>query len=275
MTYRTIMVSLSTAGSNEGVLEIAGQLAEQFEAKVIGIAASAFSPPPYLLAGAQSQNLIDEGEDAIRQRLSELEEVFRAEIKGRATDIEWRSALELPARYVAREARAADVIVMASDSGAIGNPFETAAPGDLLMQAARPLLIVPSGVRWLDLRSALVAWKDGSEVRRAVTDALPMLGKAKEVVVAAVSEGEGERMAVLRQVDDVVAWLSRHGILASGLVPEASGHVAAQLDRIASDVGAGFVVAGAYGHSRVREWVLGGVTQHLVRQKLRCTLLSR
>jgi nucleotide-binding universal stress UspA family protein len=275
MTYKTVMVSLSIDQSNEAVLEIAGQLAEQFDAKLIGIAASAFSPPPYFLAGTQAQSFIDEGERAIRKSLSEMEGVFRAAIKGRAKDVEWRSALEIPARYVANEARAADIIVTAGAGDAIGDPFTAAGPSDLLMQAARPLLVVPATVRWLDLRSVLVAWKDGLEARRAVADALPMLHKAKEVVVAAVAEEEGGQAAALRQVDDVVSWLSRHGILATGLAPESSGNVAVQLDRIASDVGAGVVVAGAYGHSRFREWILGGVTQQLVGQQLRCSLLSR
>ena len=73
---------------------------------------------------------------------------------------------------------------------------------------------------------------------------------------------------------DVVAWLSRHGVAATGFVPDVVGNVAAQLDRIASAVDAGVIVAGAYGHSRFREWILGGVTQFLVTQATRCALLS-
>jgi len=275
MTYRTVMVNLSIDQPNEAVVEIAGQLAEQFNAGIIGIAASVFSPPPYFLAGTPAQNLIDQGEREIKQRLSEMEGIFRAAVAGRTKDIEWRCALEMPARYIAKEARAADVIVTAGSGEAIADPFALAGPDDLVMQVARPLLVVPPTVRWLDLRSALVAWKDGLEARRAVADALPMLAKAKEVIVAAVAEHEGGQAAASRQVEDVVAWLSRHGILASGLVPDNSGNVAGQLDRIAADVGAGVVVAGAYGHSRFREWVLGGVTQHLVAQPVRCSLLSR
>jgi nucleotide-binding universal stress UspA family protein len=72
-----------------------------------------------------------------------------------------------------------------------------------------------------------------------------------------------------------VAWLSRHGVLASGRVTSEPGTAAAQLDEIASEVGAGLVVAGAYGHSRFREWVFGGVTKCLVNLSKRCSLLSR
>jgi nucleotide-binding universal stress UspA family protein len=69
--------------------------------------------------------------------------------------------------------------------------------------------------------------------------------------------------------------LSRHGLVASGQVPGECGDVARQLDRIASQVGAGLVVAGAYGHSRLREWILAGVTKRLINPLNYRSLLSR
>ncbi|MGQ0681136.1 universal stress protein [Bradyrhizobium sp.] len=275
MTYATAMVSLAVDQPNEALLEVSGQLAALFSAKVIGIAAAMFSPPMYFLEGAASQQLLDEGEAAIQNRMAELEGRFRAAMQGRVRALEWRSAIELPARYVAREARAADLVIVGGDGDAILDPFAIAGPSDLVLQAGRPLLVVPHGVKWLDLRSALVAWKDCPEARRAVADALPLLAKATEVTVAAVAEQEGTLAAVRRQAEDVVGWLSRHGIAARVHVPERCGNAVKQLDRIAADIGAGVVVAGAYGRSRFREWVLGGVTQHLVGQTARCALLSR
>ena len=68
----------------------------------------------------------------------------------------------------------------------------------------------------------------------------------------------------MSRVADVAAWLRNHGIVAHTSVPEAPVDVGEQLDKIATNVGAGVVVAGAYGHSRFREWVLSGVTRHLV-----------
>ena len=148
-------------------------------------------------------------------------------------------------------------------------------PSDLVMQTGRPLLVVPDTSSWLDLRSVLIAWKDTPEARRATADALPILRKAKDVTVAEIIEDDVNRPAALSGVKDVVGWLSRHGVLASGQVPDECGHAAAQLERIASEVGAGLVVAGAYGHSRLREWVLGRVTKCLVNPSNRCSLLSR
>ena len=146
---------------------------------------------------------------------------------------------------------------------------------DLLMQTGRPLLVVPDGGDWLDLRSVLIAWKDTPEARRAVADALPILREAKDVTVVAIVENEADRSAALSGVEDLVAWLLRHDVIASERVPGECGNVEIQLDKIASEAGAGLIVAGAYGHSRFHEWVFGGVTKRLLNPSRRCSLLSR
>jgi nucleotide-binding universal stress UspA family protein len=274
MTYATVMVSLALDESNEARLGAAGQIAERFDSGIVGIAAAQFSPPLYFTSGEQAQNLIDQGQASIKKRMSELEVQFREATKNRARDVQWRCAIDFPARYILQEARCADIIVSGGQSTAFSDPFALAAPKDLVMQAGRPLLIAPDNVSWLDLRSVLVAWKDTPEARRAIADSLPMLRKAKDVMVAEIVEADDSRSAAVSRVRDVAAWLSRHGVSASELVPEKNGDAIAQLDAIAANVGAGVVVAGAYGHSRFRELILGGVTQHLITQSTRCVLLS-
>src|SRR6478672_9139171 len=148
MSYATVMVSLTVDQSNEAVLEVAGQLAEKFDARVIGIAAAVLSPPPYFMAGDFAEDFVDQGEASIRKRMAEIEEQFRAGMNGRTKDVEWRCSLELPARYIVREARAADIVVAASAGEAIVDPFAVAGPNDLVMQVGRPLLVVPPSVRW-------------------------------------------------------------------------------------------------------------------------------
>ena len=276
MTYATIMVSLALDQPNEARLAAAGQLAERFDAGMIGIVASVFSPPLYFTDGEQAQAVIDRGEASIKRRMSEVEAQFREAAKNRAKHIEWRSAIDFPARYVLQEARSADIIVSGGPSDAFSDPFAIVTPKDLVMEAGRPLLVVPDSVGWLDLRSVLVAWKDTPEARRAIVASLPMLRKAKDVTVAEIVEAGGSQAAAVARVRDVVTWLSRHGVAASELVA-AQNHdrdATTQLDSMAADVGAGLVVAGAYGHSRFRELVLGGMTQHLITQTARCVLLS-
>lgn len=276
MTYATVMVGLSLDQPNETRLEIAGQLAERLGARVIGIAAAEFSPPLYFTDGEQAQKLIDHGRATIKNRIAGVESEFRAAVQNRVSDVEWRCAEDFPSRYIVQQARACDIIVTGeAGRGAFGDPFVQISPSDLVMQAGRPLLVVPEACDWLDLRSVLVAWKDTAEARRAVADALPLLRMAEEVMVVEIVEEQADRAVALSRVGDVVAWLSWHGIRASEQVPHECGEAPAQLERIASEVGAGVVVAGAYGHSRLREWILGGVTQRLINPLNRCSFLSR
>lgn len=276
MSYATVMVSLALDQPNEARLEAACQIAERFDAGVVGIAASQFSPSPYFSLGEQAQNLIDQCQAALKSRMAELEAQFLGATKKRAKSVEWRSANDFPARYLLQQARCADIIVSGGHSDAFSDPFVRVSPKDLVMQAGRPLLVVPDTATWLDLRSVLVAWKDTAEARRAIADSLPVLRKAKDVTIAEIVETDDSPPAAFSRLRDVVAWLSRHGIVARELAPENSHDrdAAAQLDGIAADVGAGVIVAGAYGHSRFRELVLGGMTQHLITQTARCVLLS-
>lgn len=275
MTYATVMVSLALNQPNAARLQVAGELAERFEAAIVGVAAAQFAPPLYFTDGAEAQQLIDREQASVQRRLKDLEAQFRAATSNRGGHVEWRSAMDFPARFVLAQARCADIIVSGGQSPAFSDAFALASPKDLVMQAGRPLLVVPDRVNWLDLRSVLVAWKDTPEARQAVADALPMLRKAKEVCIVEVLEPDADRSAAATGVTDVAAWLGRHGISATARVSEAgAGTAGAQLEKVAGDVGAGLIVAGAYGHSRFRELILGGVTQYLVTQSARCVLLS-
>lgn len=91
-------------------------------------------------------------------------------------------------------------------------------PGDVVVQAGRPVLVVPSQVETLQLKLAMICWKDTREARRAITDALPLLSKVQEVVVVEVVEAESSRDAAHARVDDVISWLKRHDIAASARV---------------------------------------------------------
>jgi len=276
MTYATVMVGLSVDQPNEARLEITGQLAERLGARVIGVTTAEFSPPLYFTSGESAQRLVDQGRAAIKTRIAEVEGEFRAAMQNRAGEVEWRSAEDFPSRYSVQQARAADIIVVGEAArDALGDPFVQVNPNDLVMQAGRPLLIVSDSCNWLDLRSILIAWKDTAEARRAVADALPLLRNATDVTVVEIVEEQADRAAAVSRLKDVVAWLSRHGISSSELVPDECGEAGAQLESIASRVGAGVIVAGAYGHSRFREWVLGGVTRRLINPINRCSLLSR
>jgi nucleotide-binding universal stress UspA family protein len=276
MTFATVMVSVALDQPNDARLQVAGDLAARFDAGVIGVAAAEFTPPLYFTTGEQAQGLIEQGKAVLQNRLAGLEQQFRTVMGGRAAPLSWRSALDFPARHVLSQARAADILVTGSVRPGVSDAFAIASPKDLVMQAGRPLLVVPDNVSWLDLGTVLVAWKETPEARRALADALPLLAVARDVVVIEILENASELDACEARLDDVIAWLGRHNIVASARVDEAGQgrNVAAKLDAVAADLTAGLVVAGAYGHSRFRELVLGGVTEHLLTRAERCVLLS-
>ena len=110
----------------------------------------------------------------------------------------------------------------------------------------------------------VIAWKDTREARRAVADALPFLRGADQVLVATVDEGDytGERA----RLETIVSWLHLHGLPARGEVLPLGQSLAATIHNAATAIGADLIVAGGYGHSRFREWLLGGMTQELLEQ---------
>ena len=275
MTYATLMVQLELEHSNDARVQVAGDLAERFDAKLIGIAACELSAPAYYAEGAVAQALFDEVRTGLNRRMAETEERFRATVQGRAKKVEWRGALALPTDYVEREARAADLIITgANHDSALLDPSQRVDPSALVMQAGRPVLIVPAEAELLRLNTVLVAWKDTREARRAVHDALPLLRQAKEVSVVEIVEDGANPLAARKRVNDVVGWLGGHGIAGAGTVSETDELAADCLESVASDIAADLIVAGAYGHSRFREWVFGGVTRSLLTRSTRFSLLA-
>ena len=214
-------------------------------------------------------------EDEADEKLKKLEQRFRTAYQNRIEDVEWRRAYAAPVDFVAREARAADIVITGADRvGGLSDPLWRLDPSELVMKLGRPMMVVPPEVDRLKLSSVVVGWKDTREARRAVVDALPLLQKAKEVTVVEIIENDGDRAAAGHRVADVAAWLGRHQVDACHMVPNHRGDAVEQLIRHASDIEADMIVAGAYGHTRMREWIFGGVTRDLITQSRHCSLLS-
>ena len=120
----------------------------------------------------------------------------------------------------------------------------------------------------------MVAWKDCREAQRAVASALPMLKAAAVAHVIEICAPEGMDDARAR-IADVAAFLGHHDIVASAQVLEGDGGArSSQILKFAEEHEAGLLVAGGYGHARMREWVLGGVTHGLLGSAPVCLLLS-
>jgi nucleotide-binding universal stress UspA family protein len=141
------------------------------------------------------------------------------------------------------------------------------------MRAGRPILIVPMGITGLGMRHVLVGWKESREARRAVADALPLLQAAGQVTVLEVTS-QHEHTAAQARVKDVALWLQQHQVEAAGEAIVASGTEAGYLHAALLDRRCDLLVAGAYGHNRLSEWVFGGVTADVLLDPDFCVLIS-
>ena len=275
MTYATLMVPLLLGQANTAVLQVVGDLAERFHAGVIGVA----SCRPIQVVCRESPVpavLFEEDRKAIDRELKAAEVEFRTVLQSRVSRLEWRPRVTvLPlSDYLASEARSADLVVMAIDRNMPLDATRQVDHRDLVMRAGRPVLIVPVGASRTRFEHVLVGWKETAEARRAIVDALPFLARATHVTIAEIAAKE-ELAEARTRLADVVGWLGHHGIEARAIAVAATGSHAQGLAAIADEQKTDLIVAGAYGHSRLREWVLGGVTSDLLLLADRCSLLSR
>jgi nucleotide-binding universal stress UspA family protein len=191
--------------------------------------------------------------------IAKLGESFRTWVGGAVQTLEWRGTFHFPREVIPAEARAVDLVVIGSRP-VKEDVYRAFDPGTVLLNGT-------SGER------VLVAWKDTREARHAVQGALPYLKAAKQVSLVAIAEGVLE-WAARNQLDDVEKYLSRHGVKVREkcmLNPE--GSASDQLISFAKGDGTDLIVAGAYGHSRLGEWVFGGVTRGLLERSDVCCLL--
>jgi nucleotide-binding universal stress UspA family protein len=273
MSYATLMVHVDADGELSGRVRVAADLAETFRAHLIGVAGwgqmALFQPEEALIQSAPEQPHLQDMMKALDLKGQE----FLAAVESSGRRAEWRAALDVPTEVVAREARAADLVII-GNARTSNNPFLALDPGSLLLKVGRPVLVVPNPVNSLVPRRIAIAWKDVREARRAVQDALPFLRQAESVVIIEVAEGD-EITQPLHRVRDVAAYLRRHHveIVTERVRPDEVG-VSESLLRFIDDENIHLMVAGAYGHSRLGEWAFGGATRGFLAESPICCLFS-
>ena len=277
-TSVSLMVRAGAGASNNALFKLAADLAARLKVTtVIGVAARQpiqiyASPDMYVPADLVNRDL-----EQIDRELKAAEKEFRTAIEGKVATVEWRSTVVTEgtiAGYVAEQMRAADLLVTAVEEGTSfldGTRYVDVA--DIVLYAGKPVLVAGPTVDRLDLRNVVIAWKDAREARRAVQDALPLLVLAGHVTVVEVASSEDLAGAGSR-TRDVAEWLAKHGVNAAARAVAVSGDEIEQLRTIVKELDAGLVVGGAYGHMRLREWALGGISRDLLLRPVRCSFVS-
>lgn len=166
---------------------------------------------------------------------------------------------------IGRRGRYADITFIGPDV-LRGETLKQKVVEGALFSSGKPMLLVPEGAKAsLRPRRVMVAWDARIEVSRAVREALELLVSADEVRLALVDPVEGENAHGAEPGADAAAYLARHGVkVAVDRIPSGGLGVASVLRRHAIDCAADMLVMGAYGHSRLRERIFGGVTKSLL-----------
>lgn len=274
MSWTSLMVVLDTGPDSGRRLALAVELAHALKARLIGVAGIVSTPPvmtdPWF-GGGLSAEVLETFRGLADEELAGLAVAFAGATAGLSA--EWRGQIGHPAEVVTRESRAADVIIMGRRSALCDSRAPD--PGDVLLAAGRPVLVVPPQPARAPLAAPVVlAWSEQAEARRAAALALPLLRHTGPVAVTAVVSEAEPGPAGWRPVCDVADWLGGHGLTAEAEVRSSLQEVADELLDAAAQAAAGLIVAGGYGHSRLREQVLGGVTRALLAEGDVCVLLA-
>ncbi|MGB3390415.1 MAG: universal stress protein [Pseudaminobacter sp.] len=277
MSYKTIL-TVTGSGFGDGDLKLAAGLCEQVEAHLSVLVIALAAPPPIGTAGNLSVAWLEEREEDMR-RLDARTAGVSALLAGNALSADVISDYAELGRgdeAIGRRARYADLTVLGPDVLARETLKEKTIEG-ALFSSGKPLLLVPEGSSpTLKPKRVLVAWDSRIEASRAVRESLEMLKGADDVRLVLVDPVQGEEYHGKEPGADAAAYLARHGVKVTiDRLPRMNRSVADVLRQHARDTATELMVMGAYGHSRLRERLFGGVTKSMLDQSSVPILMAR
>ena len=275
MSYKTILVHIDTGTRCSVRVDVAIRLAQQHDAHLVALHALApFEPPGYVMA-EMGPAMIDAQKHAAAAEMVRTEREFNEQASAAGLrNVEWRSAIDDPVDAMTLHARYADLVVVGQSDIAEHSNMAMDFPQRLVLAAGRPVLILPSVGSFPAIgKRILVAWNASREATRAVTDAIPMLRLAENVSVMAVNPKGSEHGKVPGA--DIGLYLARHGVRVDVKTDHgAEIDIGNELLSRAADLDADLIVMGGYGHSRLKEWVLGGATRTILESMTAPVLMS-
>ncbi|WP_395711204.1 universal stress protein [Reyranella sp.] len=269
MTYKTILVHCDAGRGAPARLELAASLAERHQAHLVGLHARPPFEPAVDGTGTFAMDLLfRDHEEALAASEAASAKAFAAAVKGKPIASEWRSAGGHADGLLPVHARYADLTVVGQDDPepSAGLPPPSNLTESVAFGAGRAALVVPFiGASKSVGRNVLLCWNASREAARAAAEAMPFLQAAETVTVLivdprATAAGHGSEPGA-----DVALWLSRHDVKV--MVQRdvaADADVGGVILSRAMDHGCDLIVMGIYGHSRLRELVLGGASRTLL-----------
>ena len=262
--YKTIVVHVDESPAMEARLRAGARLAGEHGAHLVGCAATGMSWPAYaMLAGSlagtggeEFESLRVLGRANLARFTARARQLGVQSVEERLAEDDNRDALLLQSRY-------ADLVVTGPDAG--DDATVRGLPQYLALNGPRPVLAVPP--RYADeplTDSVVVGWDGSVPALRAIGGALPLLVRAGAVRLALINPEDEAGLHGEEPGADMARYLARHGVPVEVVVERTRAPAGDALLGLASGHGAGLLVTGAYGHSRYREIVLGGVTRVLL-----------
>lgn len=273
--YKDILVHVDSTQAVGERLVLAKDLAQRFGAHVTGLyVLSQFTIPVYAEIPIGDE-ILEQARGAIREKANRARERFEREM-GDDVPSEWRQVEDIPASAISDNALYFDLVVLGQSDPDDVEDTSLGLVDRVVLESGRPNLVVPYiGTPGTVGNRVLIAWNGSRESVRAVSDSLPILKTAEQVIVLMVNPQDAEVDEGELPSADICLHLARHGVNA-----EARSVTARDIDvgdellsRVADD-NIDLVVMGAYGHSRFRELVLGGATRFLLQHMTVPVLMS-
>jgi nucleotide-binding universal stress UspA family protein len=275
MSYKTILVHINDERRVKGLIDAATQIGQQWDAHVIAL----YVMPPIPTYGptAFGVGFIEAGLKAFRDEADRVRKAFEEASRGRPIVPEWR-LVEPNERTVADcvidHARQCDLIIVGQRDPSFDFSSVLDVPERVVVESGRPVLLIPNAGTFPTIgKRVTVAWNMGREAARAVFDALPFLQTAERVRIVSVNPKRGVEGDLPGA--EIGATLARHGIKC-----EVSTAVSREIDvgdvllSGLTDDAADLLVMGAWGHSRMREFVFGGATRLILEHMTTPVLMS-
>ena len=273
MPIKTILLHMANDDRHAARLEVAVGLARRFSAFVeVLYVAPPVSMPAAVTGRAASYGYIAEATAIAHERAEQIEQEVRQGLKD--CSYSWSVVEGDHVELLARRAAYADLAIVTQSHGdSLDDRVMLHVPDRLPLETPCPTLVVPHDFAPQTVigRHVVIAWKNTRESGRAVRNAMPFLQAAEKVTILTI-DPPGHR---LDSGHDLMVWLERHGVSSHH---EANIHQGGDVGEViltsARDMGADLLVMGAYGHSRLREMVLGGATRTVLSELVMPALMS-
>ncbi len=270
MGYKTILAYLNDEKQADRILTAAAEVARRTNAHVIGLyVVPAFRVYPAVQAYITSE-VVEMQKRHYSEQADKIGKIFDQKMAGEDFVSEWRVVeSQVPDRteLVLKHGRMVDLIVL-GQSDPSDDRQERELAEHVIMDSGRPVMVVPASGRLDSVGNyILVAWDGGREAARAAFDALPLMEDAEEVRVHSVNPPDKEGNNTFLPGAELSSSLARHGVrVETAQSVSRSGAIGEELLSRVSDHGCDLIVMGGYGHSRMREIILGGATRHIAEQ---------